>query len=416
MRRGLMLPMVVGLAVRLALLWCLPVLPAWDGTVYAHAADRMAEGEGYTLYALDPLASHEPTAFYPVGLPALLVPLRWLGAGRSLDPVVQSLFSVALVPVVGLLGRRARGARVGRIAAWIAALWPGAIFFSLSWMTEPLFTLLVACASLAVVMQRRAHRARGVLLAGIALGLGAYLRPVALPILVLLAGGAGLVASRTWSTRLREGARLAGIGLLAAAAVVAPWSILSSVRLGGPVLVSTNGGANLLIGTVGEGTFASIPDSIDCHERDELAADRCRTLRALGRIAGAPHDAAARGVLKLVHTFGHESAPAQMWASSLRTSDPAIRRSARLTSLAVTRLSWAVLLVAAVVGAASLCRRPRFGVLHAALAAPVVGIALTHAVMLSGDRYHAPALATMAVLAALAIGSWRASAEGETGT
>jgi 4-amino-4-deoxy-L-arabinose transferase-like glycosyltransferase len=393
--------------VRFALLWWLPVGPTWDGAVYAHAADRMAEGESYTLYALDPLAPHDPTAFYPVGMAALLVPLRWLGGGHTLDPIVQILFGVALVPVVGLLGRRARGARVGRIAAWIAALWPGAILFSLSWMTEPLFTLLVTSASLVVLMQRRGHRVRGVVLAGIALGLGTYLRPVALPILLLLAGGVGLAAGSTWGARLREGARLGGMGLLAAACVIAPWSIAASLALGGPVLMSTNGGANLLIGTVGEGEFAPIPDAVDCHVEGELAADRCRAERALERIAAAPFDAVARGVLKLVHTFGHESAPAQMWARSLRTSDPEVRRTARLASLALTRSSWSLLLVAAAVGAGLLARR-RFGVLQPALAAPIVGIAITHAVMLSGDRYHAPALGTMAVLAAIAIASLRA--------
>ena len=39
--------------------------------------------------------------------------------------------------------RAALVVRGGRIAAWIAALWPGGVLLSLSWMSEPIFGLLV---------------------------------------------------------------------------------------------------------------------------------------------------------------------------------------------------------------------------------------------------------------------------------
>lgn len=404
--RGLVAPTLAALLVRLGLLVALPITPAWDGVIYAHAADRMAEGEGFTRHAIDPREPTAPTAFYPVGWPAMLVPLRWLGGGRSLDPIVQALLGASIVPVVGLLGRRTGGARVGRVAAWIAALWPGGVLLSLSWLSEPAFGLLVAVASLSVLWSRRRTRGGALVIASVVLGLAAYLRPVALPILLLLALGVGAASVGAIAVRVRESSRLALLSSAIAVCVLAPWSIRSSISLGGPVLVSTNGGSNLLIGTIGEGTYAEIPDSIDCHEPTELAEDRCRTARALDRMSVSPLDVVSRALLKLAHTFGHDSAPAQAWASSLRTQDPAVRQSAALAALGLSRVAWLGLLALALAGAASLARR-RFGVVHAALFAPPLGIAITHAVALGGDRYHAPAAASMAVLAAVAWVAWR---------
>jgi hypothetical protein len=405
--------MLVALLVRVTLVVALPIAPSWDGVIYAHAADRMAEGEGFTRHALDPLEPRAPTAFYPVGLPALLVPLRWVGAGRSLDPFVQSLFGAAIVPVVGMLGRRTGGARVGRLAAWLAAVWPGGVLLSVSWLSEPAFSLLVALASLTVAFTRPVRRVRAIAWAALLLGGATYLRPVALVILVLLAAGAGLASSKVFATRVREAVRSVALSLAIASCVLAPWSIRSSLSLGGPVLLSTNGGSNLLIGTIGEGVYDRVPASIECHEPTELEADHCRAARAMARLRASPFDAFSRALLKLAHTFGHDSAPAQAWAASLRTTDPTLRESAALASLGLCRVSWLALLVLSVAGAGLLLRR-RASPLHAALFAPPLGIALTHVVMLGGDRYHAPAAASMAVLAALGWTEWRAARERTT--
>jgi 4-amino-4-deoxy-L-arabinose transferase-like glycosyltransferase len=410
LRRGLLAPTLAALTVRLALLVVLPIAPAWDGIVYAHAADRMAEGEGFTRHAIDPLEPTTPTAFYPVGFPALLVPLRWIGGGRTLDPFLQSLLGAAIVPVVGLLGRRTGGARVGRLAAWITALWPGGVLLSLSWLSEPAFCLLAALASLVVASSRRRARGRAILIASVLLSVAAYLRPVALPMLALLVFGVALASARSVRTRARVFTHLALRAAIVASCVLAPWAIRSSHALGGAVLLSTNGGSNFLIGTIGEGVYDPIPSALECHATDELEADHCRAARALERIRTAPLDALARALLKLAHTFGHDSAPAQAWASALRAPDPAVRESAALLALGLSRVAWLALLALSLAGAALSLRRERT-IVHTALFAPPLAIALTHTLMLGGDRYHAPAAASMAVLAAVAWTLWRRSAQ-----
>jgi 4-amino-4-deoxy-L-arabinose transferase-like glycosyltransferase len=396
--RGLLAPTLVTLGIRVALAAALPVAPVWDGEIYARAADELARGEGYTRHAIDPAQGAEPTAFYPVGLPAALAPLRWVAGGRGLDLAAQILFGTLLVPVAGMLGRRAGGARVGRASAWIVALWPGGILLSLSWMSEPLFSLVVACAVLALVSTRRARRPRGVVLAAVLLGLAAHVRPTALPVLAVLVAGVAWTERRRASHVLRH----VVLAALVALAVLAPWSVRNVLALGRPALVSTNGGSNLLLGTLGEGRYGPIPPELDCSAaRTEPERDGCRTEQALVRIADAPLDHAARALLKLSHTFGHESGPAEAWAAAI-DAGPRTRQSARLWALGLSRIAWLGLLASALAGAALALARGLRAV-DAALLAPPLAIALLHAAVLGGDRYHAPAVATMAVLSAEAL-------------
>lgn len=383
--------------------------PVWDGVIYARGADFIAHGLGYTRTAIDPDEPAEATAFYPVGFSAMLAPLRWLRAGRSLDLIAQSVAGALLVLAGGLLGRRAGGPRVGRRAAWLIALWPGGVLLSASWLSEPFFALFVAAAALVVAYARRRSTLRATALAAMILGLGAYVRPTAIPILVACALGLSLfaVARAPAAGRWLARSRAACLHLAASAAIVvallSPWIARNARLLDGPALVSTNGGANLLIGTSNEGSFARIPEEIDCSASlPEVARDRCRAHAAMDRIAAAPLDWVARGVLKLVHTFGHESAPAQAWGVATERTGAA-GEGAALWALAIDRAWWIVFFAGALAGAVILRRtRPRSSI-EIAIFAPVLGLAALHFVFLGGDRYHAPLVPLLAVLAAIAL-------------
>nr|MDQ3037985.1 hypothetical protein [Myxococcota bacterium] len=100
----LLAPLLVALVLRVGLTVAVPVRPVWDGVIYARGADFIAHGSGFTRTAIDPDEAAEATAFYPVGFPAMLAPLRWLRVGRSLDLFAQSLAGVMLVAAAGLLG------------------------------------------------------------------------------------------------------------------------------------------------------------------------------------------------------------------------------------------------------------------------------------------------------------------------
>lgn len=157
-------------------------------------------------------------------------------------------------------------------------------------------------------------------------------------------------------------------------------------------------------GTSNEGSFARIPEEIDCSSTlAEVARDRCRAEVAIDRIREAPFAWLARGVLKLVHTFGHESAPAQAWGGAILIDDDDVQETASLWALAIDRMWWLGFLSAAIAGVVVFAKRSAKSSLHVAIFAPIVGLAALHFVMLGGDRYHAPVVVPMAVLAAIAI-------------
>jgi 4-amino-4-deoxy-L-arabinose transferase-like glycosyltransferase len=396
--RQLAVPVVTALALRLttALLW--PLVPSWDGAIYARAAAQLARGEGYTQRILG-LDRATPTAFYPVGYPAMLSAVRRLGGDLRSDLVLQSAIGTSLVPVAYVLARRTAGRRAGQMSAWVAALWPGAILLSATWLAEPLFALGAGLALLPVAYARRRQRARALALSALLLGAVAYVRPSALPIAVFVGASAALAWSReprrprAWVAAVRCGALCGALACLP----LAPWALRNTAQLGSPVLVSTNGGLNLLIGALADGSFRR-PEPNPCPDGlHELARERCYTEHALREIRRAPLAWLGRGLHKLWHTFGHESAPAQCFVHALQLP-PEDKTRLSSSVLGVCRLGWLVLLVGAVTGALHVARE-RPPIMRALLFAPVLALAALHFVYVGGDRYHA---AVMPLIAALA--------------
>jgi hypothetical protein len=399
----LLAPVAVALVLRLLLLVMVPAGPSWDGVIYVRAAEQLARGEGYTLRILHEGNRALPTAFYPVGFPAVLAVLRMLGGSLLADRLLQIFASTALVPIAALLARRVSGRRAGRFAAWAAALWPGGVFMSATWLAEPMFALGVGLAVLPLVYTHRRRRLYALLFAALLLGLTAYLRASSLPMAALLGASLGFAWLRHQSVprRLLAGVLLGGLVTGLACLPLAPWTLRNARLLGEPVLVSTNGGVNLLLGTRGDGGYAPIGPNEECKTEPlrEIQRDHCYRRRAIEVIKSAPLDWAARGLLKLVHTYGHESAPAQCFAEGLLVTG-GTRETWKLWALALCRLGWLLLLSGALAGAALVVKRAT-PICQAVLLAPVVALGALHTVYLGGDRYH-PAVAPM-VLALVGI-------------
>jgi 4-amino-4-deoxy-L-arabinose transferase-like glycosyltransferase len=398
-------PFSLALVVRVALALWAPVEPSWDGAVYVRAAEQLARGEGYTLRILDERLPPKPTAYYPIGYAALLSLVHRLGGDTRADLVLQALLGAALVPLAYLLARRAGGRRSGRFAAWAAALWPGSALLSMSFLAEPLFAFGLGMALLPLAYARRARRIHALAASALLLGAVAYVRATALPIALCLGLCLGLGSNHR--TRDRRLARLvhafafSALSLMLALVPLSPWVLRNVHALGGPVLVSSNGGANLLIGTRGDGGYAPLPSDSACYARDlpELARDSCFARAARAQITSDPLGWLARGVLKLANTFGHESAPAQAFQDGLRLHGAMLGTIDAIgtLSLGICRLAFLSLAAAALAGALILVRRGP-ALARGLLFAPCVALAALHFVYLGGDRYH---LAVMPCLLAL---------------
>ncbi len=373
--RPLALGLGLTIATRLAAAALLPTLPRWDGFFYHRYAERLAAGLGYT-----DLGTHRPTAFYPVGYPfALSLPLR-LGLGPFAAVVALNLIaSLVATTAVVVAAARHPDPRVATRAALAAALYPGLALWSCAAMSESLTAALLVTA-LALVTTPSV-RIRSLLAAGALLGLAALVRP---PSLLALAAVAVAAPS---------GRRLRALALasLAAACVVAPWAARNARALDAPALVSTNGGSNLLIGTL-DGALGGYrrPAATCAHLHGEVERDRCFGATARRRIADAPVRWGVLGVEKLARTFAWEHDPARY----LRDEKTPLRRDARaIVLITLCTAAWWALLARAWRAARRDDPTSRAVVVTAA------AIAATHFVFLGADRYHLVLVPTLLLLA-----------------
>lgn len=251
---------VVALAVVLRVAWAAfaarQSVGLHDPGFYRLFAHQFARFDGYEL-------AGEPTAYYPVGYPAVLgvafAAGRLVGAdgphAEIVIPVIVNVLAAAVAVVLTfLLGRIVAGFRAGIAAAAVVAALPNLVFHAAVALSETVF-LAVAVAFVVVLAaapwDRDGPGRRRLLAAGALLGLSALIRPVALPALPLLAL-AWWAAGFGWRRTLRDLAVVA----VATVAVIAPWTIRNAVRLDAFVPISTNTGDNLCMSRQPDATGA----------------------------------------------------------------------------------------------------------------------------------------------------------------
>ncbi|WP_438041519.1 ArnT family glycosyltransferase [Sorangium sp. So ce128] len=448
--------------------------PVWDGHYYDFGARRIAAGLGYSDdLIVGGQAVWHPWCHYPVGYSGFLALVyRLFGAGPHAATVANAVTGALLVVVVHRLARYATTPARARVAALLAALSPGLIVYAALVMTEPLAALgLVTAPWLLARDAARGRPARGAVLAGVALGLSALVRPQSLlcaPALALLAmrgpeasasGGAAATASGG-AAAWKRGALAAALAAATALAVVAPWTIRNCRVMDGCALVSTNGGWNLAIGAFprATGRFETLRAGDGCPiARGQVAQDHCWMAAGLQWIKDDPGRWLALIPRKLGFTFDHESFPIGYLGEANPAAWPEERRAAGRRVLTASHLG---LLSAAALGVVAMPRRrPRrelvaqllalaavlglvalgvFGDEHAfwplAVAIPLIAalplpgrpanggvvgylafavasVALTHAVFFGEDRYHMVVTPALCILAACALRRGEAAGE-----
>lgn len=253
-RRGLLAIVAVATVVRVAWLAYANVeppewyIPSGDSFSYWYYGNEIAEGRGYVSY-LD----GEATAYYPIGFPAILGALYWLGNHvplvdvdlMLLTGVFQVAVSVATVWLTFVVGRRLIGPRAGLVAAGVLTLFPNLVYQVTTIQVETTFIFLTM-AALAIVVDHdwsSGPPTRNRLLAfGAVLSLSALARPFSAPLL-LGVGLAVLAVGAGWRRALAATA----IPLVVLVVAFTPWTIRNAVQLGAFVPSSTNMGDTLCI-------------------------------------------------------------------------------------------------------------------------------------------------------------------------
>ncbi len=181
---------------------------------------------------------------WPPGYPAFLALIR-LALGTGLWPVtlIQLAISGGLSLAVLRLGRRVVGPGAGLLGAWILALSPNLAVWSLTIMSEVLFSALLVLASLALFGWTGRSLTWRAVASGVLLGVAAYVRPIAL---LLLPVWLVCLAALVWRSRARTRVLMGALALpLAAVVMVAPWFV-RNWTVHGELVFSTVGAKTLV--------------------------------------------------------------------------------------------------------------------------------------------------------------------------
>ena len=250
---------IIGVSFAVRLAWVLyaarPTKGLQDPALYLFFARQIAGGEGYALLG------GEPTAYYPVGYPAVLGAVFWLVDHTPIPDdyemsagVLNLVLGTATVALLFDVGRRLFDNRVGLVSAAVLAVFPNVVFHTAVALTETLFNFLVLAALLVLVSASWRERSIGwrrLAVFGVLLALSAFVRPISLFFLPVLFA-VWLVAGWAWRPALRQIA----VVCVAVAVVIAPWTIRNIVVMNSPVVMSTNIGDNLCMSRHANGTGA----------------------------------------------------------------------------------------------------------------------------------------------------------------
>ncbi|MCB9746391.1 MAG: hypothetical protein H6740_27690 [Alphaproteobacteria bacterium] len=209
-----------------------------DECTYLALAQRLIEGEG--------IQPAQKGWLWAPGYPGLLAGHEALLGDMALIRVTQVALSAVMIALAYHLARGAagpeHGQRAGRWAAWLFALSPTLVFFSLSYWSESIYLTLLLGALASLGWARGGGAARG-LLPGALVGLCVLFRGVAtymLPIFAL-----GLLWQRWREGRAWGGAAALGLG---AALVVAPYALHASAQWEGRVVSDRTLGQMMWLG------------------------------------------------------------------------------------------------------------------------------------------------------------------------
>lgn len=175
--------------------------------------------------------------------------------------VAQSIVGAAIVAMIGFVALGVAGPRAGIVAAGIAAIYPPLIAMPAYALSETIYCLLALGAVMAVQKSTDERSWRLGLLAGVLVGGAALTRPAILFFIPLAC---------LWMI-VRGQLTLAIVVAIAAAAVIAPWTVRNLRVHDRVVLIASEGGVTFWTGNHplarGEGDLAANPEL----KRAELA-------------------------------------------------------------------------------------------------------------------------------------------------
>ena len=375
-RQGRWVLLLVCTALSARVLWCAALAsrqPQFDERHYLALAANLAAGKGYVDEA------GHPTAYWPVGYPVVLAAsYRLLGQSPMTGILLQVLVGIATCLVVSRIGTSAFGVGVGRLAGLLLAVYPTHVFYATLYLTEPLFTLLLAIA-VALLLQGCTRGMAATAGGGFALGLAALVRPVVLLLPLALPLWHRCLGLR-WRVALARTLVTGFCTLLA----VSPWLVRNHKLTGNWTTIATNAG-HVFWGGNSPGALRGDADRQEINKqlREDSDVNFARGFRlGVRTIAAAPLRAGARVLQKVSYFFALETDGA-LWNLKGLITPPSL--AVKLLLLGVANAAYVFMLSFAVLGLLGTPRRQPLSSLLLVVTGYLVAVA---AVFVGDPRYH----------------------------
>ena len=277
----------------LFMLWLFPP-PFSDSLFYIQHADRLFQTGSYRA------TDGSLTAFWPVGYPAFLAFLEFLGGDMLLwGRVANVIFSVAIVYFSWRLFSKELDRRGRLLLVAVLAFHPILLFGASPLMTELAFLACMMTALLLLIRRYESQRMRW--LAAIALGLlfgvMAFVRPSGL----LIAGA--FLAARVFASERAERPHMPIVAAAVMLLTLLPWTARNFMILDHVVPVATNGGYNFLMGNHPGASGGLNFDFSYPTDENEAVASRDAYERGLRAIVNNPWDSLLRLPVKLLYSY-----------------------------------------------------------------------------------------------------------------
>ncbi len=232
---------LLAMAVRFAFLAIAGPHTGGDSPEYLTLAHNIAVHNGYTLSTATPFI---PMVRRAPAYPAFLELITGRGPAHPYRiAAVQILLDSAVAAAIILLTPAVPMNGVRIAAAVIYAIHPAAVAASSTLLSEALFTFLLACSALSVIVARRSARPALSIVAGVVMGLSILCRPMA-----MVYAGCAVVVLLAWRRKPRALGHAAAF-MASCALTVLPWTIRCTALTGRPVIVQAAGVTNWYLPT-----------------------------------------------------------------------------------------------------------------------------------------------------------------------
>lgn len=274
-----------------------------DEKEYLEIARGVVNGDGYRLYGAD-------SAYRPPAWPLMLAAFLAIGVPETLLPAVSAALLVVAAVGAGIVGVRLTGSALGAIAAPVILLYP-----LNAYTATTLYPQALATAALVLLVMYASRADAGPLGTRSALAIGLLL---AVSVLSVPTMGFSAAVIGLWILFRQRGNRIrfAATAAVTAFVPVVAWTLYNAYRLGSPVMISTSGGRNLLIGNNPSATGNSgvavdlAPYEAGTPGLNEVDQDRYLQQSAIDWITANPGRAASLYVEKTLNYFTPYNPPA----------------------------------------------------------------------------------------------------------